>query len=123
MFGFFKRLRRIEAKLDRALALLGQQGEATMTTQEAIADLTAQVAQNTSVEQSAAALIEGLAQKLIDALSAGGDSAQQVVQIEQIAQQLKASSAALSAAITANTPAAPPAPETPAADAGSSSPG
>jgi hypothetical protein len=74
--------------------------------------LTAQVAQNTSVEASAVTLIQGLAAQIT---AAGTDP----VALATLTSQLNASAAALSAAITANTPAAPaavpaPAPTTPA---------
>lgn len=65
-------------------------------------DLTAQVAENTNVEQSALILIQGLAQKLQDAINAGNPAALTALQT-----QLKTSSDALAAAVAANTPAAP----------------
>ena len=76
----------------------------------ALDELTAQVAANTTVEQSAVTLIEGLAAKLAEA---GTDPAK----LAALQDSLKASSAALSAAILANTPAAPPAPPAPPAPA------
>lgn len=69
---------------------------------QALADLQAQVAQNSSVEQSALTLIQGLA-----AQAANIDDA---TQLEAFKSSLQTSAAALAAAITANTPAAPPAP-------------
>lgn len=68
-----------------------------------LAALTAQVAQNTSVEQSAVTLIQGLASQLA---AAGTDP----VALSALQSQLNASATALAAAVTANTPAAPPAP-------------
>jgi alanyl-tRNA synthetase len=65
----------------------------------ALDDLTEQVRQNTNVEQSAVTLIQGIAQKLQDAVS-NNDSAA----LQQLAGQLSSSSAALAAAIAANTP-------------------
>lgn len=65
--------------------------------------LTAQVAQNTSVEASAVTLIQGLAAQLA---AAGTDPAA----LAALQSQLNTSATALAAAITANTPAAPPAP-------------
>jgi hypothetical protein len=67
--------------------------------------LQAQVAQNTSIEQSAVALINGIAAQLAAAIAAdanGDDAALPALQAS-----LASSSTALSAAITANTPAAP----------------
>jgi len=65
--------------------------------------LTAQVAQNTTVEQSAITLIQGLAAQLQAV-------ATDPVAIAALASQLNASATALAAAITANTPSAPPSP-------------
>ena len=65
--------------------------------------LTAQVAQNTSVEASAVTLIQGLASQLA---AAGTDP----VALATLQSQLQTSASALAAAITANTPAASPAP-------------
>lgn len=67
--------------------------------------LTAQVAQNTTVEASAVTLIQGLAAQ-ITALQ--NDPAA----LAALAAQLQTSATALSAAITANTPT-PPAPAKP----------
>jgi hypothetical protein len=69
----------------------------------ALDDLTAQVAQNTSVEASAVQLIQGLATQLQAAIAAGNPAA-----LQALAQQLNTSATALAAAITANTPPAPP---------------
>lgn len=66
----------------------------------AIDDLTAQVQANTSAEQSAVTLIQGLAKQIQDAVNSDDSSA-----LESLAQQLNSSAAALGAAVTANTPA------------------
>ena len=62
--------------------------------------LEVQVAENTNLEASAIALIQGLADQIA---AAGNDPAK----IAALSTQLKASATALAAAITANTPAAP----------------
>jgi len=62
--------------------------------------LTAQVAENTTVEASAVTLIQGLAAALA---AAGTDP----VALGALQTQLKTSSDALAAAVAANTPAAP----------------
>jgi len=67
--------------------------------------LTAEVANATTVEQSAITLIQGLAAQLA---AAGTDPAK----LQALHDQLMASDAALAAAIQANTPAAPVAPPT-----------
>lgn len=79
----------------------------TLQTQErsimaALDDLQSQVTQNTSLEQSAITLIQGIAKQLQDAVANNDSSA-----LQALAQQLNSSAAALGAAITANTPATP----------------
>lgn len=74
-----------------------------------LADLEAQVKENTSVTASAAALIQGFAARLADA---GTDPAK----LDALKADLAASDKALADAVAANTPAAPPpAPGTPGA--------
>jgi hypothetical protein len=81
--------------------------------------LTAEVARNTSVEASAAALIQGIADQLAAAIAAGADPAA----LTALTQQLSGSADALAAAVAANTPAPAPAPvETPPADANTAPP-
>jgi len=63
-------------------------------------DLTAQVAQNTTIEESAVTLINGLAAKITEA---GTDPAK----LAALSASLTTSANDLSAAIAANTPAAP----------------
>lgn len=67
----------------------------------ALDSLAAQVAANTSVEESAVALIKGLADELA---AAGTDPAA----LAALQTKLNASASDLAAAITANTPSAPP---------------
>jgi hypothetical protein len=64
-------------------------------------DLTVQVQKNADVEASAVVLIQGIAQKLADAIAAGNPAA-----ITALQAQLSASADALAAAVVANTPAA-----------------
>lgn len=97
----FRKLERIE----RMLLNLTDDTEKEMT---GLTDLQAQVAANTTVEQSAVTLIQGLKTQLDAAIAAsqnGDDS-----QLEALSTQLATDDAALAAAITANTPAAAPAP-------------
>lgn len=72
-----------------------------------ITSLTAQVAQTTSIEQSALVLIQGLAAQLAAAIASEDPAALQTLQ-----DQLNASATSLAAAVAANTtpPPAPPAP-------------
>lgn len=97
----------ISLKLDQILQLIENlerlvllQGKELMS---ALDDLTAQVATNTSVEQSAIVLIQGIAA----ALAAAG---QDPVKLAALTSSLKTSADSLAAAVAANTPVAPPAP-------------
>ena len=92
-------LDRIEAKLN-AIAI--QQQELNMT----FLELKAKVTEAVTVENSAVALITGIATQLKDAIAAGTDP----TEIQAVADQLDAGTAALTAAVLANTPAAPPEP-------------
>lgn len=88
-----KRLDRVERKLDIILT-----EDKRMSVE--LDALTAQVAANTAVEQSAVTLIQGLAAQIA---ANTGDPAK----LTALASQLKTSADSLAAAITANTPAAP----------------
>ena len=76
-----------------------QQGEKIMS---ALSNLTAQVSAARTVNESAITLLNGLKQKLDEAI-ASGDPAQ----IQTLADSLGTDTSALSAAVTANTPADP----------------
>jgi len=102
------RLDRIERKLDQLLRQTGlgvaldraqlKEGEIIMA---GLDDLTLQVQKNSDVEASAVVLIQGIAQKLAEAI-ASGDPAK----ISALQTQLATSADALAAAVAANTPAA-----------------
>lgn len=64
--------------------------------------LEAQVKATTDAEDSAIALLQGLAQKLQEAINSGNPA-----RIQAVNDSLKAKTDALAAAIVANTPAAP----------------
>ena len=85
-----------DASLVEALTKLSQQMEQVMADLTA---LTAEVERNTSVDQSAIALLTGLAAQ-IEALKTDP------VALQTLADQMKGSSDALAAAVLANTPAA-----------------
>ena len=88
----------LNQKLDNVLAILNNiQGKEVHMSVELDA-LTAQVAENTAVEQSAIVLIQGIAAQL----AALKDDP---VAIAALAAQLDATSEALAAAVLANTPA------------------
>jgi hypothetical protein len=87
---------KLGVSVDRAAL---NQGEIIMAELD---DLTAQVAKNTDVEESAVVLINGIAAKLAAAIAAGNPAALTALQAS-----LTKSADDLSAAIVANTPAAP----------------
>ncbi len=91
-----------EQRLDSLLKLLVQQQENVMA---AIDDLTADVTTNTSVVQSAVALLSNLTTQL-NAAVASGD----MTQVAALATTLSTNNAALAVAVAANTPAAPSSP-------------
>jgi hypothetical protein len=87
-----RRLDDIEIKLD---LIIKNQG----TIMAALDDLTAQVAANTTVSQSALTLINGIAARIT---AAGTDP----TKLAALTASLKSDDDALAAAVTANTPAA-----------------
>ena len=93
-------LGRIERKIDGLTAALAriQQEEAKMTGE--LQQLTDDIAAETTVEQSAITLLQGLAAQLKAA-------AEDPAQVKALASQIEQNTAALSAAITANTPPPP----------------
>lgn len=93
------RLARIE---DLLTALIKQGTDNMATMQEALDALSAEVARNTTVDESAIALINGLADQ-IAALAQEGN----VQAILDLVTKLKADSDGLAAAVTANTPQEP----------------
>lgn len=98
------------AQIYNKLSELKQESENFMANVKADIDtLTAQVAQNTTVEQSAITLINGLAAQIA---AAGTDPAK----LDALQAQLKTSADALAAAVAANTvPPPPPPPPAPTA--------
>ena len=69
------------------------------------AALEAEVSRLTDVDASAIALLNGIAQRVADAVTA--DNLADNTETAKLAADLKAQTDALSAAVTANTPAAP----------------
>lgn len=69
-------------------------------------DLQAEVARNSSVDSSAAALIRGIADKIAAAIAA--DDATDATNLNALVSELRTSSDDLSAAVSENTPAAAP---------------
>ena len=66
-------------------------------------DLKAEVERNRSVDSSAAALINGIAQRIADAIAA--DDVADATNLNALVSDLRASTDDLSSAVTANTPA------------------
>lgn len=87
--------------------LLTEINERTKKMSAELDDLTAAVAENTTIDQSAITLIEGLAASIAALAANATDLAQLKAAITAKAADLRASSAALSTAVAANTPAAP----------------
>lgn len=72
--------------------------------------LTTEITNATTVEDSATALINGIAAQIaaaVQAALANGATAAEIQPVADLGTQLQAKSDALQAAITANTPAAP----------------
>lgn len=91
-------------RIEELLTTLTTKGEVQMATmQEAMAALQAEVARNTSVDQSAVVLLNGLADKIAELLAA-----QDVAGLEALVATLRADTDGLAAAVTANTPVEPP---------------
>lgn len=91
-------MRRRSTSIERTLAKMSKEMD----------DLTASVAAEKSVDNSAIALIQGLSQQLQAAIASGNPAA-----LEQLASDLNAQQAALASAVAANTPAPAPAPAAP----------
>lgn len=80
---------------------------------QVIDDLTAQVTANTTVVESAIALINGipvLIDTAVKAAIANGATAEQLAPLADLSANLKSEDDKLAAAVVANTPAAPAAP-------------
>lgn len=92
-------------RIERLLVYVLRQQEREMT---GLANVTAAVAAEQTVDASAIALLNGLKTELDAAIAAnqGGDDSQ----LQALSDQLSTEQAALAAAVTANTPAAPAAP-------------
>ena len=86
-----------QARIESDLAVIFTKQEQAMTDLTA---LTAEVTRNTEVDQSAIALLTGLAAQ-IEALKTDP------IALQALADTMKGSSDALAAAVVANTPAAP----------------
>lgn len=75
----------------------------------AIDALAGQAAANESAEDSAVIVLNGIAQRITDAVNAalaGGATAAQLAAVTQVATDLKTHGDALAAAVAANTPSA-----------------
>jgi len=86
------KLNSIIERLNRIMALLD--------------NLNAAVARETTVEQSAITLIQGIAKQLADLIAKSGNTVDPA-ELQKIVDGMNANQDALAAAVTANTPAAP----------------
>lgn len=98
-----------DTKLDRAIGMLNQLLQQGINIMATIDDITAAVAAETSIVQSAALLLASLHDQLTAALATADPA-----KIQAVVDQIGVNSAALAAAVAANTPAAPAAPTEPA---------
>lgn len=98
-----------DTKLDRAIEMLNQLLQQGINIMATIDDITAAVAAETSIVQSAALLLASLHDQLTAALATADPA-----KIQAVVDQIGVNSAALAAAVAANTPAAPAAPTEPA---------
>jgi len=92
----------ISAKLDKLMALVTKEENLVMSK---IDDLTAAVTAEKTVEDSAVALLNGIAAQLQTALASSTPD----VAVQSVIDSIKSNTDSLSAAVTANTPT-PPAP-------------
>jgi len=95
---------RIDARLARIEEKLGILPKEEETTIMDITRISADVARETTVEQSAIALLGGLKKSLDDAIAANNDG--DPTELLSLSQQIENNTDALAAAVKANTPAA-----------------
>jgi anti-sigma factor ChrR (cupin superfamily) len=104
------RLDRIERLLGQILRTLKQEEVQMSLLDDKIAALTAEVANETTVEESAVALLNGIPKMIADAVAAAqaaGATPAQLQSLTDLQTTLAANDTSLAAAVTANTPAAP----------------
>lgn len=103
-------LDRIEAKLDQ---LLGQEKTHMAKLDDEITALTSEVTNNTSVENSAIKVIQGISAQIaaaVAAATAAGATTAQLASLTSLQTTLAANDTALAAAVAANTTPPPPGP-------------
>lgn len=110
--SIFQFIRRSLTNDEHILNHLHRIHERLLIQMTAIEDLTANVANNTTVIGSAISLIQGLKGQIDEMIAAGNDDPA----LQDLSDQLGSSDADLAAAVEANTPAA--APAAPAAEPG-----
>jgi signal transduction protein with GAF and PtsI domain len=96
--GVHQKLDAILTAVSKAVTGVETLQRSVITMSKELDDLRERVAHSIEVEQSAVALIQGLAQQI-------RDNAQDPIALEELASQLDSSSGSLAAAVTANTPA------------------
>jgi ABC-type transporter Mla subunit MlaD len=110
-----RRLDAIEDSLDQIKILLGKEVKEMSAIDDKIAALQDKVAEQTTVDQSAMTLLQGLSEQLQAALQAAqnaGATPDQLAAFDNIVTAIGTNDTALAAAVAANTqpPAPPPAP-------------
>jgi len=111
-FSIARSLSRIEHNQYLILEAVKRMSTAANALDVQIANLTADVAAETTVEQSAITLINGipaLIAKAAAAATAAGATPAELASLTALGASIASSSANLAAAVTANTPAPPPA--------------
>lgn len=98
-FNPWKILREMREMEERLMATLDQ-------LKQAVSDLEAKVAAETTVEESAITLLTNLTQLLKDALAGGGTPDEVVARVSAVTTQIDAETQKLSQAVVDNTPAA-----------------
>jgi chromosome segregation ATPase len=100
-------LTRIERKIDLLTTTLNQESKQMAKLDDDIAALQAEVAQETSVTESAIALLDGIPKMIADAVAAAqaaGATPEQLAAIEALSTSLQTQTTNLAAAVAANTP-------------------
>jgi ATP/maltotriose-dependent transcriptional regulator MalT len=96
-------LQRVERKLDSLLVFVSEEQQREERQAMALEEIRAEVERNRQVDESAKALIEGIAAKLAEMSTR---PTVDPAEVAALAAELRGSSDTLAAAVTANTPSA-----------------
>ena len=111
--GIAEKLDAIQLQNTQILAALNALKGETNTIMVDLTNLTAQVTNEVTVEQSAITLINGLAAQIQQLAQGTSNDPAVQTSLNNLATEIQNSATALAQAVTANTPAAPAAPPTP----------